>query len=67
MTKIPCNICGKKFATLGSYGDEINPTTGQRWWLCLQCFEKADALAALENRWPDARDFRHLKTKLHGN
>jgi hypothetical protein len=27
----------------------------------LKCFEKADARAALNDRWPDARDFRHLR------
>ena len=51
-----CDICGKGFETLGSYGDD-------KWWICLECFDKADKRAALEDRWPDSRDFLHLKLK----
>jgi hypothetical protein len=46
--KLICDVCGKGFGTLGSYGDD-------HWWVCLKCFEKADALAALDERpWQDA-------------
>lgn len=50
-----CDICGKKFKTLGNYGD------GDKWWICLKCFDKADTRAFRDDRWPDARDFEYLR------
>ena len=56
MPKMICDICGKAFPTLGRYGDD-------KWWVCLKCFDKADAMASACDRWPDARDFEKLKQK----
>jgi hypothetical protein len=56
MNKLICDICGKAHETLGSYGDD-------NWWICLKCFEEADALAAEEDRWPDERDFKSLQKR----
>jgi len=52
MKTIACDICRKKQATLGGY------VPG--WWVCYQCFEKADASARKENRWIEERDFLSL-------
>lgn len=58
--KLACSICEKGFATLGCYND------GGGWWLCNKCFSKADALAARDDRWPDARDYIRLRETLRG-
>lgn len=55
--KLICDVCGKGFDTLSIYSDE-------RWAVCLHCFDKADARAVAQDRWPDARDFRALKEWL---
>lgn len=55
--KLTCDVCGKRHKTLGSYGDDD-------WWMCLECFEKADELAAKDDRWPDERDFKAVKDEL---
>jgi hypothetical protein len=57
MKKLACDACGRLYETLGSYGDD-------RWFVCLRCFEKADAMAAKEDRWPSGRDFARLKHDL---
>ena len=60
-TKLRCDCCGKPFQTLGGYTDD--PII---WWVCLECFEKADALAAKEDRWPANRDFEAIaKRRQH--
>jgi hypothetical protein len=58
--KLTCDICGKLYETLGSYGNH----TDDEWWMCLKCFGKADELAAKEDRWPDARDFKTVKEEM---
>jgi hypothetical protein len=55
--KLACDICGKLYGVLGSYGDHDDGG----WWVCLKCFAKADELAEKEDRWPNARDFERLK------
>ena len=59
--KVVCDVCGKGFATLGCYGEEKEK--GKMWWLCFKCFNKADERSALEDEWPDARDYQHLKER----
>ncbi len=51
-SKLSCRSCGRKFASLIRYRDD-------GWWVCNKCFESADALAAKDGRWPDARDCAH--------
>jgi hypothetical protein len=60
--KLTCDVCGKPHATLGSYGDRDSES--QMWWMCLKCFGKADDLAAKQDRWPDARDFKAVKEAM---
>lgn len=53
--KLACDVCGTLHATLGSYDDE------NKWFVCFRCFEKADAVAEKEDRWPNGNDFAQLK------
>jgi hypothetical protein len=57
--KLTCDVCEKPFDTLGSYGGG----DAEEWWVCFKCFEKADAIAEKEDRWPDAGDFARLKAQ----
>jgi hypothetical protein len=57
--KLLCDCCGKKFETLGSYGD-------RNWWVCDRCFDQADLLAARDDRWPDKRDFSLVRARQLG-
>jgi hypothetical protein len=57
--KLTCDVCGKRYETLGSYSNDDVPW----WWICGRCFTKADVIAASEDRWPDAKDFARLKVK----
>jgi hypothetical protein len=50
MKKLRCDVCGKRYETLGGYGD----SAPLGWWICLKCFGKADAIAEREDRWPEA-------------
>jgi hypothetical protein len=59
--KLACDVCGKFYESLGSY-DDIGD-----WWVCWRCFEKADVMAAREDRWPEAKDFTQLKGERGGN
>jgi hypothetical protein len=52
--KLACDVCGKFYETLGSYDNSD-------WWVCLHCFEKADVMAAEQDRWPSAKEFTRLK------
>ena len=54
--KLSCDVCGKFCKTLGCYDDS------GKWWICLRCFSKADAMAEREDRWPDETDVARLKT-----
>jgi hypothetical protein len=49
-----CDVCFKEHDSLGQY-------TPEPWFVCLDCFAKADAIAATADRWPTAEDFRTLK------
>lgn len=60
--KLKCDLCGKLHATLGGYEDDGGSHDGS-WWVCLKCFAKADKLAAKDDRWPDARDFRMISDR----
>lgn len=53
--KLTCDVCGHLYQTLGVYGDT------EDWFVCLECFSKADAMAAKEDRWPDSKDFARLR------
>jgi hypothetical protein len=44
-----CDGCKKEFKELMGYGTKL--------LVCIECFEKADARAALGDRWPEDRDF----------
>lgn len=55
--KPACDVCGKRFDTLGSYGDD-------EWWVCMNCFDTADAIASLGHKWPDGETFAALKRVL---
>lgn len=57
MKGLICDICGKKFETLGGYGVED-------WWVCLKCFSKADACSELHDRWPNEEDFIQIKEEI---
>ena len=60
MKKLACDACGKPQKTLCTYDDF-------RWFVCMRCFEKADAMAAKEDRWPNHQDIVRLKTtRLEG-
>lgn len=65
--KMKCDICRKSYESLGSYSDEKGPGYNGRWWMCNKCFEKADELAAKNDRWPDARDFKKVRGKMRGS
>jgi hypothetical protein len=51
--KIQCSICRR--------WEECLMYEVPGWWVCVDCFEKADAMAAKEDRWSKPRDFLRLK------
>ena len=52
--RLVCDVCGKPQSFL--MGNEDS-----QWKTCNNCFEKADALAALQDRWPEDADYQYLK------
>jgi hypothetical protein len=61
--KLKCDICGKYYKTLGGY-TEPAVAPGEDWWVCLKCFEKADAMAEKEDCWPNEVHFRRLQEQV---
>jgi hypothetical protein len=53
--KLLCDICKTPHEILVS-----NTLRYPTWHVCGWCFEKVDALAAREGRWPEAKDFLRL-------
>jgi hypothetical protein len=52
-----CDICDKPQKTLGVH-------EGSKWSICMKCFERADAIAERQDRWPNDDDFVYLR-KAH--
>jgi hypothetical protein len=52
---LTCDVCQRVYETLAS-------NSGcDGWAVCEECFDKADYLAYLEDRWPSSSDFLTLK------
>ena len=56
--KLTCTCCGGKFDCLMN-----NDSAGYR-GVCVDCFEKADAIAMLRGGWPIGRDFEKIKRAM---
>ena len=59
LKKYPCEVCGTRTTLMAP-----NSTS---WLTCNECFEKVDAMAAKEDRWPAIKDYVRLKSTLIDN